>query len=187
MVSATTTVPIPIGPPSVTPTTSQLSSMAMRSRGSDRPVRSDAADASNSPDPAPRPETINAPAPIPTTNTAATWTSSTIASASGGSIPPRSVNATCIAGPTMSGDTSVPGPGRRPISHEAPIIDPTTSHTAHINGSPVRTRTAPMNTSSGPGPSPLHNITATPAAMISEPDPSRPTRAEPRSIRGVGP
>ena len=93
----------------------------------------------------------------------------------------------CIAGPTMSGDANVPGPGRRPSSHAAPISDAITSHTASVNDNPVRTRTAPMNTSSGPGPRRVHNITATPAAMITDPTTSSPTRTERRSNVGIAP
>ena len=187
MVRATTTVPSPIGPPRTTPTISQLSSKPIRIRGSGRPVRSDAADASSSPEPAPRPDTISDPAPTPSTNTAATWIARTTTNASGGSTRSSTASIACILGPTMSGETSVPGPGRRPINHAAAINDAITSHTDSVNDNPVRTRTAPMKTSSGPGPSPLHNMTATPPAMINEPATRRPTRAEPRSSRGVGP
>ena len=98
----------------------------------------------------------------------------------------RDTNA-CIAGPAMSGEANVPGPGRRPSSHAAPISNAITSHTANVSDNPVRTRTAPMNTSSGPGPRRVHNITATPTAMTTDPATSSPTRAERRSKVGIGP
>jgi len=186
MVSATTIVPIPIGPPSTTPTNSNDDSMAIRVRGSARPVRSDAAAASNSPEPAPRPDTISAPAPRPTTKTAVTWIASAITRASGGSTRPISDTVASMIGPTNNGERRVPGPGRRPSNQAVAMNDAITSHTARVNDRPVRMRMAPMNTSSGPGPRPLHNITATPTAMSQDPATSSAIRAELRRSREGG-
>ena len=178
MKSATSTVPRPAGPPRAMPSTTQLSSIAGRTRDSGRRVRSDAAPASNSPDPAPSPETISAPAPtpMPAIATSCNPIRSTIDDGAPSESSPAS--AACIIGPIISGDAIVPMPGRRPMSHAAAVMAPTVAQTATARGSPVRARTAPMKTSSGPGPRSFHSVIATDAEIRADPTTNSPTRPE---------
>ena len=78
-------------------------------------------------------------------------------------------------GSDCSGETRVPTPGRRPSTVATSAIAATVPHTATARGRPDRVRTAPMKTSSGPGPSPVHRVTATDAPIASEPTTSRAT------------
>ena len=66
------------------------------------------------------------------------------------------------------------------------MIEPTTIHTEMLSGRPVWVRTAPMKTSSGPGPRPVHKVTATETAIVIDPRTRRSTRVENPHTRRTG-
>ena len=163
-------MPRPTGPPSATPTTSHDNSIAMRTRRFGA-ARCDRTRQQRAVLPIQRRAATRSvhPAPSPIASTASRWMPIRTTIASGTPTDSSMVAVACITTPTINGEMIVPGPGRRPSNHDSTIIDPTTSHTVGPSGSPERTRTAPMNTSSGPGPSPFHSVTATATAIVNEP------------------
>ena len=112
---------------------------------------------------------------MPTAAIASTWRAIRIASEGGTAKCSSIVSANCMIGPMTSGPTTLPGPGRRPRAHDTRSIAPIVTQIESVSGRPVCERIAPMNTSSGPGPSWFQSITATELAMSRAPTANKAT------------
>ncbi|MEL6892332.1 MAG: hypothetical protein AAFP84_12095 [Actinomycetota bacterium] len=132
-------------------------------------------------------ETINMPAPRPMPAIATTWRPTDGSSAGGAPSRSSVVRAPSSTGPIRNGARNVPGPGRRPRTQARAMSEPTVAHTAMVSGRPVRSRIAPMKTSSGPGPSWFQSVTATDTAISDEPSTRYTMRAPVVSTRRGAP